>query len=85
MQILTDNHWTEVGDPYGRVRINRAEADGNPVGRPTVSTNSDPWELPETKQSTKECMWAVPCPPSSTYVAEGCPVLPHWERIHLIL
>ena len=50
MQILTANHWTEVRDPYGRVRgrIEGTEGDGNPIGRPTVSTNLDPWELPET-------------------------------------
>ena len=51
MQIITANHWTEVRDPYGRgkVRIERPEADVNPIGRTTVSTKSDPWELPEIK------------------------------------
>ena len=43
----TANHWTEVGASYGRVRgrIEGTEGDGNPIGRPTVSTNLDPWEL----------------------------------------
>lgn len=43
MQILIANHWTEVRDPYGRVRgrIDREEGDGNPVGRLTVSTNPE--------------------------------------------
>jgi hypothetical protein len=27
---------------------------GNPMGRPTVSTNPDLWQLPETKSPTKE-------------------------------
>ena len=56
MQILIAKHWTEVRDPYGRVRgrIEGAEGDGNPIGRPTVSTNLDPWELPETEPPTKE-------------------------------
>ena len=64
MQILTANHWTEVRDPYGRVRgrIEGAEGDGNPIGRPTVSTNLDPWELPETEPPTKEHTLACPKP-----------------------
>jgi hypothetical protein len=31
-------------------RIKKAEGDGNPIERPTVLNNPDPWELPETKQ-----------------------------------
>jgi hypothetical protein len=56
MQIFTANYWTEVGNPYGRVRgmIERTEGDGNPIGRPTVSINPDPWEPPKTKSPTKE-------------------------------
>ena len=62
MQILTANHWTEVADSYGRVRgrTEGAEGDGNPIARPTVSTNQNPWELSETKQPTKEHTWAGP-------------------------
>jgi hypothetical protein len=43
MQIFRDNHWSEVRDPYGRVRgrIEGAEGDGNLIGRPTVLTNLD--------------------------------------------
>jgi hypothetical protein len=54
--ILTANHWTEVGDSYGRVKgsIEGAEGDVNPIGRPTVATNPDPSELPETKPPAKE-------------------------------
>jgi len=56
MQILTGNHWTEVGDPYGRVRgrIERAEGDGSPIRRTTVSINRDSSEFPETKPPTKD-------------------------------
>ena len=56
MQILTANHCTEIEEPYGRVRgrLEGAERDDNPIGRPTVSTNLDPWELPETEPPTKE-------------------------------
>ena len=55
----TAKHWPEVGDPYGRVRgrIEGAEGDFNPIGRPRVSTNLVPWELPVTKLSIKEHIW----------------------------
>ena len=54
MQILTAKHWIEVRDPYGRVggRIEGAEGDGNPIGRPAISIKLDPWELLETKPQT---------------------------------
>jgi hypothetical protein len=54
MQIPTAKHCTEVRDPYGRVRgrIEGAEGNGNRIGRTTVSTNLDCWELPETKPPT---------------------------------
>jgi hypothetical protein len=44
MQILTVNHWTEVTEPYGRVRerVEGAERDGNPLGRPPISTTWTP-------------------------------------------
>ena len=74
MQVLTANHWTEVGDPYGTVRgrIEGAEGDGNPIGRPTVLTNLDLWKLPKTKSLTikkehTQSGWRAP----GTYVAEG--------------
>jgi hypothetical protein len=40
----------EVRDLYRRVRgrIEGPEGDGNPTGRPTVSTKLDFWKLPET-------------------------------------
>ena len=56
MQILTAKHWTELGDPYGRVRERSEgnEGDGNPIEILTLSTNLNPSELPETKLPTKE-------------------------------
>jgi hypothetical protein len=43
-RYLTFNYWTEVGDPYAwiRGRIEEADEEGNPIGKPTVSTNPDP-------------------------------------------
>jgi hypothetical protein len=60
MQILTPNHWTEFGDPYGgnRGRIEGDKGEGIPIGRPAVSTNPDPLEIPETEPSTRQHTWA---------------------------
>ena len=46
----------EIGDHHGKVRgrIEGTEGDGNPKGRPAVSTNLDSWERRETEPSTKE-------------------------------
>jgi hypothetical protein len=33
-----------------------------PVGRPTVSTNLDPWEIPETETPAKQHSWTGPRP-----------------------
>ena len=55
------------------------EWDGNPIGRPIVSTNRNHWELPETKPPTKEYMGWSKAP--SKYVAEDCLLWPQRERI----
>ena len=59
MQKCIANHWTEVGDPHGRVkgRIVGVERDGIAIGITTVTTNPNPSELPETKPPTKEYTW----------------------------
>jgi hypothetical protein len=51
-------------NPYGRVRGNSegTEADGCTIERPTELTNLEPWELPETKLSTKDPTQAGPRP-----------------------
>ena len=59
--------------------IQETEGDCNPIGRPTVSTNLDPWELPETKPPTKEHTWAGPWPPAHTQQRTDCLVWPQWE------
>ena len=66
MQILTVDHWTEVGDPYGRVRgrFEGTERDGHLIGRTKLLSNWDPWELPDTKPPTKEHILAGPWPPA---------------------
>jgi hypothetical protein len=42
----------EIRDSYGRAED--PERDKNSMGRPTESTNLDPWELSETEPPTKE-------------------------------
>jgi hypothetical protein len=80
MQIFTANHWTENKDPYARVRRRSegVEEDGNPIGRPTVSTKSDPWEITDLKPPTEERpkSWSVV---SGTDKAEDCVVCPQWR------
>jgi hypothetical protein len=51
---------------YGRVwgRIMGPEEDSDSTGKPTKSTNLDPWGCPETESSTKELAGAGPRPPT---------------------
>jgi hypothetical protein len=65
-QIFTPIHWTEVGNPYGWIRgtIKEAEGDGDPKGKPAVSMNSDPFELPETEPPTRQNTWTGSKPPA---------------------
>ena len=71
MQILTPNQWNEVQGTYRgiRGRIEGAEGVDNSIGRPAVSTNPDPWELPETEPSTTGHTQAGLEDPG-TYIAE---------------
>jgi hypothetical protein len=56
--------------------IQETEGDCNPIGRPTVSTNLDPWELPKTEPTTKEYTQAGWRP-----LEKGCLVWPQWLRM----
>jgi hypothetical protein len=51
---------------WARGRIKGAEGDSNPIGRPTVPTNLEPWELPETMPPTKDQTWAGLSSPAHT-------------------
>lgn len=73
IQTFPAKHFTEVRDPYGRVGIEGTEGDDNLIGRTRVSTNLDPWELPEntkkvggkppTKEHTQARLGLSPPPP----------------------
>ena len=55
----------ELGNSYGRIeeRTVGPESDRNSTGRPTESTNLDPWRLSETEPTTKEHTQNRPRPP----------------------
>jgi hypothetical protein len=65
-------------------RIENPEGDRNSTGRPTKSTNLDPWGLSETEPSTKEHIQTGPMP-FHTYVAKDYFVWPHWGKMPIIL
>lgn len=66
MQSLTlDRDQRLLGGVWGR--IEGPEGDRNATGRPTVSTNLDPWELSETELPTKEPIGAGPGLPGQMY------------------
>jgi hypothetical protein len=58
IQILTGNHRTEFGDPYGKVRgrTEGAERVGNPIGKLAVSRNPEPWEPWEKQSHQPKCI-----------------------------
>jgi hypothetical protein len=60
MQILIAKHWAEVRDLYRRVggRTEGTEGAGNPIRRPTISTNLDPCGLPDYNPPTEKHAWA---------------------------
>ena len=50
-------------------RIAGPKGDGNSTGRPTQSTNLEPWGLSETEPPTKENTWlALTAPPLHTHI-----------------
>jgi hypothetical protein len=55
-------------------RLEEAEEESSPIGRPAVSTNLG---LSDTEPSTKQ---HTPAEAPETYIAEDCPVWPQWER-----
>jgi hypothetical protein len=60
--MLAANHWTEQGDPSGRVRekTEGTERVCNPIGRTKLSIRPLTPELPGSKPSTKEYPWRDP-------------------------
>jgi hypothetical protein len=44
MQIFISNQWTEADEPCGLIRekLEEVEEEGDPIGRPALSTNLDP-------------------------------------------
>ena len=40
-------------------KVEEAEGEGDPIERPAVSTNPDPWELPKTEPANRSFLWLV--------------------------
>jgi hypothetical protein len=84
-QMLIPKQWTEVGDPCGWIREKLEEAEeGNPIGRPAVSTNLCAWDLSDhwvTNQAAYTSWYKAP----NTYTAKDCLVWLQWEKTHLTL
>lgn len=79
MQILTGKHWMEVWDPCRRVS-RRTEGVGNPLERPTVSTNLGTFLLLPLPQR-----WALLLFPSDQLFSKLYDATLHmrlWWRVH---
>jgi hypothetical protein len=66
MQIFIPKQWTETGDPCGWIRekVEVAEEDSDPIGRPAVSTNLDPQDLSDTELPNRQNTPADMRPPT---------------------
>ena len=60
--------------------MEEAEEEGNPIGRPGTSTNSDRRDLSDTEPPTGQHTLAHPRP-LTTYTAEDCLVWPQVEDV----
>lgn len=58
-------------------RIEAVEGEGDPIGRPTISTNLEPREHPETEPPTRQATWADLKP--LTYILKDFLVCPQWK------
>jgi hypothetical protein len=56
MQIFAPNQRTEAGDSCAWIRekLEEAEEEDSPMGRPAVSTNLDLWDLRDTETPTRQ-------------------------------
>ena len=54
--------------------MEEAKEEGDPIVRPAVSTNLDPWELPDTEPPTRQHAGASQIPAPDTY-SRGLPDL----------
>lgn len=64
MQIITANHWTKPGYPYGRARVRTEEAEGdcNLIGRTIASTNWICHSSQRLSHQPKSTNWLVQGP-----------------------
>ena len=83
--MYTVKHWTEHGDPNGKVRARTVVAEGvcNPIERTTISTNKTLQSFPRLNYQPKSTE-GVPMV-ATGYVAEDCLIWHHWEGSPLVL
>jgi hypothetical protein len=75
--FLLSNQWVEAGDPCGWIvkSLEKAEEDHRKI---SISTNLDPWDLPDTEPPTRQHTAADMSAP--IHIAEDCQVWPQWEK-----
>jgi hypothetical protein len=59
----------------------KIEEEGDPIERPAVSTNLDPWDLSDTGPPPTRQQTPADMRPPDTYTAEDC-IWPQWEKMH---
>jgi hypothetical protein len=54
--VDTSNKWTEAGNPcrWIRERLDEVEEEDDPIQRPAVSANLNPWDLSDTEPPTRQ-------------------------------
>ena len=82
-QIFASNQWTEAADPCGWIRekLEEAEEEGEPVGRPAVSINLDP-EISQTLDHQPGSIYQLKWGPQYIY-SRGLQGLLQSEKMHL--
>ena len=69
MELQTNSRWSSWALIEEQKKGFQPEGDRNSTGRPTQSTNLDPWRVSGTELPTKKHTWTGPRPPCS-YVAD---------------
>jgi hypothetical protein len=54
MQMFTPKQWTEAADPCGWIREKLEAEEGDPIGKPAVSTNLNSQDCSDTKAPNRQ-------------------------------
>ena len=85
IQIFTPDQWIEAADPCRWImkKLEEAEEDGDPIGRPAVSTNLDAWGFSDNEPQIRQHSLADMR--LQIYTAEDCWLWTQSEKMHLTL